>query len=204
MGGLLDHGAASTFVGPASGVPALDLSLAFPNAATDGANEQTLRMIVKPDLWSNRMRIKLTNVFGTQAITFGVVKVGLNTYVGNLLPGTNTPVTFNGGQTSVTVPAGQEVFSDEVKTKFVTSQDDPVVQGRNLAVSMYVRGTTGPLTFHIAAFQTSYISASRSGDRTADKAAFSFSGRSVDLQNFGPEPVLARGVAGEGSASVRG
>lgn len=197
-----------TFAGPTSGVPALDLSLALPNARTDGANEQTLRMIVKPDLWGRKMRFKLTNVFGTRPITFGAVRAGLNTYAGNILPGTNTPITFNGGRTTVTVPAGQEVFSDLIKLKFVASPEDPVVQGRNLVVSMYVQGTTGPLTYHNAAFQTSYLSAAGSGDHTADNndAAYPFSTASsflvsaVDVRADQNTVVLV----GSGSSSTDG
>ena len=197
-----------TFTGPTSGVPALDLSFALPNARTDGANEQTLRMIVKPDLWSKKMRFKLTNVFGTKTITFGAVTVGLNTYAGNILPGTNTPVTFNGGSATVAVPAGQEIFSDEVVLKFVKNDTDPVVQGRNLAVSMYVQGTSGPLTYHNAAFQTSYLSASGSGDRTADNndAAYPYSTASsfllsaVDVRTYTNTVVLV----GSGSSSTDG
>lgn len=197
-----------TFTGPTSGVPALDLSLALPNAKTDGAYEQTMRMIVKPDLWSKKMRFKLTNVFGTKPITFGAVKAGLNTYAGNILPGTNTVVTFNGGSPTVTVPAGQEIFSDEIKFSFIKNDADPLVQGRNLAVSMYVRGTSGPLTFHTAAFQTSYLGTSGGGDHTADlndrgfpfPTASSFLLSAVDVRTYNNTVVLV----GSGSSSTDG
>ena len=93
-----------------SSAPAL-VNFAFPNPTTDGANDQTLRMIVKPDLWGNTIRLRFSNTWGTQPVTLGRVSVGLQAYSGNILPGTNTPVTFSGGP-SVTLPVGQEVFSD--------------------------------------------------------------------------------------------
>ena len=47
-----------------------DLAFPFPNANTSGANDQTIRSIVKPDLWGNTMRLRFSNVFGNQALTF--------------------------------------------------------------------------------------------------------------------------------------
>ena len=102
-------------------------------------------MIVKPDLWGNTMRFRFSNTWGTQPVTLGRVCVGLQAYSGNILPGTNTPVTFS-GRSSVTLPVGQEVFSDPVFLRWVDVSDDgrdgvdPVVDGHNLAVSIFVRG----------------------------------------------------------------
>ncbi len=64
-------GMGGTFPGSAA------LSFAIPNPTTDGANEQTFRMMVKPDLWGRSMRFKFSNVFGTQPVTFGRATVGL-------------------------------------------------------------------------------------------------------------------------------
>ena len=44
-----------------------DLRFAFPNATTDGAVEQTFRLIVKPDLFGEEYRLRFSNFFGTQA-----------------------------------------------------------------------------------------------------------------------------------------
>ena len=44
-----------------------DLSFAFP---TNSANDQTFRLIVHPSLLARVMRIRFTNVFGAQPITF--------------------------------------------------------------------------------------------------------------------------------------
>ena len=40
-----------------------DLRFAFPDAAV-GATDQTFRLIVKPDLWGNRVRLRFSNVYG--------------------------------------------------------------------------------------------------------------------------------------------
>jgi hypothetical protein len=56
------------------GSPSPDLAFAFPSY-TIGAQEQTFRLIIKPDLWENEARLRLTNLFGTQPVTFGSVTV---------------------------------------------------------------------------------------------------------------------------------
>jgi len=51
-------------------------------------------------------------------------------------------VTFN-GEASVTIPAGQEVFSDGIELRWARDDDSAGVQGRNLAVSYSVQGNSG-------------------------------------------------------------
>jgi lysophospholipase L1-like esterase len=150
-----------------------DLGFPLPDANTAGATDQTFRSIVKPDLWGNTMRFRFSNVFGTQPVTFSKVTVALQEYSGNILDGTLAPVTF-GGQRSVTIPVGQEIYSDGVTLSWVQGADDPSVQGRNLAVSYAVEGDSGPMTFHSGAFVTSYITAPGSGDHTEDLDVFAF------------------------------
>jgi len=165
-------GAPTTFA-PATIQP--DLGFPFPNANTTGATNQTFRSIVKPDLWGSRMRVRFSNVFGTQAVTFNEVTVGLQEYSANIVRGTLRRVTF-GGQTSVTIPAGQEIFSDGIRLSWVKDGDDdgPGLQGRNLAVSYSVEGSTGPMTYHSGANMTSYITATGSGNHAEDLDVFAF------------------------------
>src|SRR5215510_7372058 len=57
-----------------------DLAFPFPDGSNRGATTQTLRSIVKPDLWSDEIRIRFSNVFGNQPLTFDAVTVGLQEY----------------------------------------------------------------------------------------------------------------------------
>lgn len=117
----------SAYIAPtapkAASVPAFDpqpdLSFALPGATTNGAENQTFRMIVKPDLWGGTFRIRLSNAFGTQPVTFGAAAIGLQDYQANVVHGTSTRVTFGGGSPSVTVPAGDSIFSDAIDLAFV-------------------------------------------------------------------------------------
>jgi hypothetical protein len=69
-----------------------DLTFALPNGTTDGVVDQTVRLIVKPDLWGRWARFRFSNFFGTQAVTFSKVTLGLQSYAANLVPGGLTAV----------------------------------------------------------------------------------------------------------------
>ena len=152
-----------------------DLSDVFETAA-DGAVDQTFRLIVKPDLWGKSARLRLSNVFGSRPVTFDDVFVGLQSSGGNVTPGTNRQVRFEGGRTSVTIPAGASAASDAIALTFVKSPSDPLLAGRKLVVSFHVVGASGPMTWHAKALTTSYVTAPRAGshgdaDRQARRAS---------------------------------
>ncbi len=155
--------------GNASAQP--DLSFAFPDAA-HGAVDQSFRLIVRPDLWGDRVRIRLANTFGTQSITFDGIYVGVAATGGNIVKGTNRAVLFN-GQPIIAIAPGASTYSDAVDLKLPSGA---LTEGRKLAVSFHVTGPTGPMTWHAKALQTSYVSRPRSGSHTKseDDAAFPY------------------------------
>lgn len=133
-----------------------ELKFAFPSAE-QGARDQTFRLIVKPDIWGQQTRIRLSNVFGTKPVTFRDAYVGLQESGAAVVEDTNQRVLF-GGQKSVTVPPGQSVVSDAVDLPFVDRPAQQMLRGRKLAVSFHVVGESGPMTWHAKALQTSYVS----------------------------------------------
>jgi len=146
---------------------------AFPTPEK-GANDQTFRLIVMPDVWGSRARFRFSNALGTKPITFDGAFVGLQHSSATLVGGTNRPVTF-GGKASVTVEPGRDVWSDAVSLPF--AKDAKAMAGRKLAVSFHVAGETGPMTWHAKALQTSYVSAPGAGSKGKDEseAAFPYS-----------------------------
>jgi lysophospholipase L1-like esterase len=152
-----------------------DLSFPFPDAKTTGATavDQTVRSIVKPDLWGHTMRVRLSNVFGNVPVTFSATTLALQEYAGNVVDGTVTRVTF-GGRPSVTIPAGQEAWSDATVLTWVDDPGNPLLQGRNLAVSYAIQGDSGHMTHHSGANTTSFITAAGSGDHTQDVDGFAY------------------------------
>jgi lysophospholipase L1-like esterase len=134
-----------------------------------GANDQTFRLIIRPDLWSDRFRLRFANTFGTQPVTLDAVFVGLQSSGGSVATGTNRPVTFAGGSQRLSLPAGQSTYSDPVTLEYVDDPAKLLAQGQKLAVSFHIVGSSGPMTWHAKAMQTSYVTAPGAGAQSADE-----------------------------------
>jgi lysophospholipase L1-like esterase len=147
-------GAARTWVGSWSAAPVVGSGTGF--------SDRTLREVVHTSVGGDQVRIRLTNAFGTDGVVVDRTTVGAQSSGAALVTGTERPVTF-GGQTEVVLPAGAEVLSDPVP---MTARG-----GQDLAVSLYVPGSTGPATRHPLAMATSYLAA---GDHAADSGADAF------------------------------
>jgi lysophospholipase L1-like esterase len=158
-------------VGNPSAQPEQKFAFPVPEA---GARDQTFRLIVMPEIWGRRARLRFSNALGTKPITFDGVHAGLQLGSATLVPGTNRPVSF-GGKPSVTVEPGKDIWSDPVALPFVKEVE--ALTGRKLAVSFHVAGETGPMTWHAKALQTSYLTTPGAGTKgqTEDESAFPFS-----------------------------
>jgi lysophospholipase L1-like esterase len=134
---------------------------------SDGAGQsfdnQTVRVVVTPHYAGTELRIHLSNRFGSSPVTFGTASVGRRAAGGGVVGGTNRPLSF-GGSSQVTVAPGTDVVSDPVSLTFKRFQE--------LSVSLYVAGSSGDATEHVAGDETSYITAPNTPDATAvDEAA---------------------------------
>lgn len=143
--------------------------------AQRGATDQTFRLIVRPSVWGQRVRLRFANTFGAQPVMLDDLYVGLQLSGGAIAPGTNQRITF-GGKSAVSLPAGQSIFSDPVALPFLARVPPATFDGRKLAVSFHAAGTTGPMTWHAKALQTSYVTGPGGGSHGADEsdAAFPF------------------------------
>jgi lysophospholipase L1-like esterase len=158
-------------IGNPSAQPVLKFAFPTPEA---GANEQTFRLILAPETWGKQARLRLSNAFGTKAVTLDSVFVGLQLASATLVAGTNRQVTF-GGKAGVTIAPGASAWSDAVNLSFV--RDPKMLAGRKLAVSFHVAGESGPMTWHAKALQTSYVTAPGAGAKSQneDEVAFPYS-----------------------------
>ncbi len=125
---------------------------ASPQSGGSSFNQQTLRQIVHTSIGGTAVRVQLSNVFGTQPVTFADVHVAQRTSGSSISTGTDRTVTF-GGATSVTVAAGGTAASDSVAFTAQPAAD--------VAVSFYLPQPTGSATYHQTGEQTNYIA---SGD----------------------------------------
>ena len=137
--------------------------------AQRGATDQTFRLIVRPALWGPQVRLRFANTFGTQPVMLDDLFVGLQAAGGTIVAGTNQRVSFS-GKSAITLPPGQSAFSDPVTLPFVARGAPTSLDGRKLAVSFHVAGSTGPMTWHAKALQTSYVSGPGSGSHGAEES----------------------------------
>ena len=136
-----------------------DQRFAFPDPAA-GARDQTLRLMVRPDIWGRQARLRFSNAFGTRPLMLDGVFVGLQLGGAALVPGTNRPVHFGGKRASPSRPAhGLERRGGAA----LRAQTRTGAAGRKLAVSLHVAGESGPMTWHAKALQTSYGTAPGAG-----------------------------------------
>jgi lysophospholipase L1-like esterase len=121
------------------------------NAAANpprGYNNQTIRMIVRASIGGHRVRVKLSNAFGSTPVAIGAAHIALRAKESAIEPGTDRPLAFN-GKPGATIGPGVVLLSDPVDLNVPALAD--------LAVSVYLPGETGPPTNHATALHTTYI-----------------------------------------------
>jgi lysophospholipase L1-like esterase len=120
---------------------------------------QTIRQIVRTSLGGERVRVVLSNAFGTAPLTVGAAHIALRATEAAIVPASDRALAFS-GRAGVTIPAGAVVFSDAVDFDLPARAD--------LAIDLYlpdvVAATASPFTTHVGAWQTSYLSPE--GDHT--------------------------------------
>lgn len=148
----------------ASPMAATPPSLTSPDDfSSAGFSDQTIRNVVWTSAGGHSARVRLSNVFGTRAVTFNQVDIGISASGAAVVPGTNRQVTF-AGHRSVTIAPGREAVSDPVPEDVPAETD--------LAVSLFTAAPTGPATYHSDAQQVNYVSGP--GDYAASDSASAF------------------------------
>ncbi|WP_051941150.1 hypothetical protein [Phaeacidiphilus oryzae] len=162
--------------------------------------DQTIRTALTPTVTGSSTRIHLSNAQGTSPITLDHVTLAAQNYQSSA-KAAPVAVTFDGAS-SITLPAGADIYSDPVSF--------PVTAGQNLLVSSHLTGDVPYLVEHTWATDGyTWVTAAGSGDHTADTAAGAFTGTGTKSGAFtniltgvdvtasaGSEPTLA--VLGDG------
>jgi lysophospholipase L1-like esterase len=117
--------------------------------ALAGFTNQTLRQIVFTSLGGSAVRVRLSNEFSASPLSIGAAQVAIAAHDGSIVAGSGRALTF-GGQPSVTVVPNAYVVSDPVQ------MDVPATS--ELAIDIYLPGSTGPTTWHRVGLRTTYIS----------------------------------------------
>lgn len=120
-----------------------------PFPAPPTIHNQTVRMIVRTSIGGRRVRVRLSNAFGTSALRVGATHIALRDRESAIVPGSDRPLTFS-GKPSFTIPPAAEVLSDPV--------DLDVPKLANLVLSIYIPGEATTPTVHLTALHPAYIS----------------------------------------------
>lgn len=117
----------------------------------------TLRQVVRVSIGGDTLRVKLSNLFGTQPLTIDAARIAVSAApaTARIDPATDRPLTFS-ASARVTIPAGGETWSDPVKLK--------VAPLAHLAISLHYPAAPSVQTGHPGSRATSYI---LPGDHTA-------------------------------------
>ena len=124
----------------------------------DRASNVTVRQVVRLSVGGERIRVRLSNAFGTRPLTIGAAHVALATAPGTDVIVGGQRLTFAGRKDAV-IAAGAELYSDPVRLA--------VKPGADLAISLYLANAANPQTGHPGARATSFVVA---GDHVADAA----------------------------------
>ncbi len=119
-------------------------------------SNRTIRQIVHLSVGGNKVRLRLSNEFGTRPVLIGAASVAMAGGSSDIVSGSLRPLTF-GGSKSVIIPPGAPALSDPVELN--------VAPLSNVAVSLYLPAATDLGTVHQIGLQTAYVSAA--GDFTA-------------------------------------
>ncbi len=133
-----------------------------------GFADQTIRMIVHTSVGGSAARIRLSNTFGTGAVTIGHATLArpdaATPALTDVLPASVAELTFNGAP-GITIPKGGQVVSDPLPVAVPELSD--------LVVSIYLPVATGPATWHWTARQAAYYGA---GDTAAEPTGATLTG----------------------------
>jgi lysophospholipase L1-like esterase len=136
---------------------AVHAPLPFPGLPpTPTIENQTIRMVVKPTIGGDRLRIRFSNAFGSSALAISAAHVALVQRGSAIVPESDRILTF-GGKASVTIPPGAPVLTDPVDLKVPALAE--------IAVSIYLPGRATASSTHFWGQHETYISGP--GDFTA-------------------------------------
>jgi lysophospholipase L1-like esterase len=118
--------------------------------------DKTVRVVTRPTIGGKRLRVRLSNEFGTAPLTIAAAHISLTDQDSRIRPATDHALTF-GGSPKIVIPAGAPVFSDPV--------DMAVKPFEEVSISLYLPGTVTTVSSHPQSLHDSYFAGP--GDMTS-------------------------------------
>src|SRR5580704_1605703 len=119
-------------------------------------HNQTVRMIAHTSIGGPRVRIELSNAFGSAPLVIGAAHIAMRDKESAIVPASDRTLQF-GGRPTCWIPPGATVISDPVNLDVPAASD--------LAVSIYIPASATADTMHAVGLHTTYVS--KEGDTTA-------------------------------------
>lgn len=132
----------------ASPQPIWGPDFAFPTNIPAMLQDQTVRQVARISLGGKRIRIVLSNEYGTQPLVIAAAHIALAAAGSAIVTGTDRPITFDGKSSAIVLP-GAPLVSDPV--------DLSVRPLASVAVSVFLPKETQATTFHWDGRQTAYL-----------------------------------------------
>lgn len=134
------------------------------------ARQATLRQVLTTHAAGSQIRLRLSNLFGSQPVTVGAVSIGVSAGEAQLTAAGAVPVRFAGRPDLVLAP-GESRYSDPVSL--------PVQSMQRVAVSLYIPGSAVSVSRHFNGNEWVW---SASGDRSAQASGQGFTRNGNVLQ----------------------
>lgn len=111
----------------------------------------TIRTVITPTIGGTKIRLKFSNYFSPKPVTLDETTVALTGETNDVVVEDSiTQVTFNGGQKSVTIAAGSEIYSDPVTFKTTAHKDISISTYFKNRTYIYTEGLYGGVTYMAA------------------------------------------------------
>ncbi len=137
-----------------------------------GGNDQSFRFLVTPTVGGSQERVRFSNVYGLTPVTLGAAHLSIGQDGSSAVDAAHDVALHFAGQSGVTIAPGQVVVSDPVSLTFSF--------GQTLDISVYLKGSFGPVSHHGSLFITNYRTAAGAGDMTGDTLGTSYTGTTQD------------------------
>ena len=121
---------------------------AVPDSAGPALAAQTIRQVVRTSIGGSKIRIRLSNLYGAEALTICPVHLGLHGGGTKVQAGTDRALRF-AGRPTVTIAPGENALSDPIDMATPTLS--------NLVVSLYLPTRVALSTIHGAGMQTAFM-----------------------------------------------
>ncbi len=152
-------------VGSAIAQPHLEMAIPQPQK---GLVNQSFRMIFKPALWSSKIRLRISNVFGKQTLQLRDLKVGFHLGGGALVPETCVDIL------DMDIAAGKTQWTQPIELSKTATHQAAHLPNNALVLSAWVAGESGPITWHAKAMASSYLSMPNMRVSQQDSSEFKF------------------------------